>query len=372
MVGVRTVVVSDLHLSTASEADLLRHAEPRAVLAEHVRGADHVVLLGDSIELREAPLATALAGAEPFFRELGDAVGDARVTIVPGNHDHRLAASLIEARRLEGDGGSLPVDGEMQAPATGPLALLAGWLGRAELRLAYPGIWLRPDVYATHGHYMDLHVTVPTLERLAVGLAERVIGGLPDNARTPDDYEAALSPVYSLAYNLAQGSGRSRRLTGGDASVSFWSQASPNGRRPPLRMRAMTDVAIPAAVALLNLAGLGPLEPDISGPALRRSALKSIGTVCRHLSIDARHVIFGHTHRSGPWPGDDESEWTLPNGGRLTNTGSWVHQPAFLRPPPDRGPYWPGACVTVEDDGPPRLERLLDAVPSALELATGT
>ena len=31
--------------------------------------------------------------------------------------------------------------------------------------LAYPGVWLRPDVYATHGHYVDLHITVPSFER---------------------------------------------------------------------------------------------------------------------------------------------------------------------------------------------------------------
>jgi hypothetical protein len=32
------------------------------------------------------------------------------------------------------------------------------------------------------------------------------------------------------------------------------------------------------------------------------------------LGIDAGHVVFGHTHRSGPHPGDED--WDLPGGSR--------------------------------------------------------
>ena len=28
------------------------------------------------------------------------------------------------------------------------------------VQLAYPGVWLRDDVYATHGHYLDCHSEV--------------------------------------------------------------------------------------------------------------------------------------------------------------------------------------------------------------------
>ena len=79
----------------------------------------------------------------------------------------------------------------------------------------------------------------------------------------------------------------------------------------------------------------------------------------RRLGVGAPHVIFGHTHRSGPWPADDPSEWTTPHGTRIHNTGSWVYQPHFLSEEPNASPYWPGTAVLVEDDGPPRLIRLL-------------
>jgi predicted phosphodiesterase len=370
MVRVRTVVISDLHLSTASGGDLLRHRAARAALTRHAAGADHVVLLGDVIELREGPLDQAIAATEPFFRDLAEAIGDARVTIVAGNHDNRLAAPVTAAAR-NGRPAPLEVDATASIPAAGPLARIAGWLRPAQLDLSYPGVWLREDVYATHGHYMDCHVTVPTFERLAVAVTERAIGGLPDGPRTPGDYESALRPLYSLSHTFAQaaGVGGLRRRLGGGVSAGLWEQLGSDGARretAALAVRALGGV-LPAAVAGLNRAGLGPFQPDISGEALRRSGLIAMATVVKRLGIDARHVIFGHTHRSGPWPTDDASEWLLTGGGHLLNTGSWVHAPGFLGSQPRESPYWPGTCVTLEDDGPPQLERLLDELP-----ATGT
>ena len=32
-----------------------------------------------------------------------------------------------------------------------------------------PGLWPADGVYATHGHYLDRHLTVPSFERLAAG-----------------------------------------------------------------------------------------------------------------------------------------------------------------------------------------------------------
>jgi hypothetical protein len=70
-------------------------------------------------------------------------------------------------------------------------------------------------------------------------------------------------------------------------------------------------------------------------------------------------VLFGHTHRSGPWPADDPSEWTTAAGTRIVNTGSWVYQPHFLGAESNSSPYWPGSAVLVDADGAPRLMRLL-------------
>jgi hypothetical protein len=43
----------------------------------------------------------------------------------------------------------------------------------------------------------------------------------------------------------------------------------------------------------------------------------------------------------------------------LVNTGSWTYASIFLTAKPGESPYWPGACVLVDDDGPPTVKRLL-------------
>jgi hypothetical protein len=110
---------------------------------------------------------------------------------------------------------------------------------------------------------------------------------------------------------------------------------------------------------VINALGLGPVDRDLSGAALRRGGLRGIHEVLRRLGVTAPHVVFGHTHRSGPWPADDLGEWTTPAGTRILNTGSWVYQPHFLSAEPNASPYWPGTAVVVEDAGPPQLIRLL-------------
>ena len=49
----------------------------QATLLEEIGGADRVVLLGDTVEMRDLPLGTALEATRPFFEELGDAVAGA-------------------------------------------------------------------------------------------------------------------------------------------------------------------------------------------------------------------------------------------------------------------------------------------------------
>jgi hypothetical protein len=90
-----------------------------------------------------------------------------------------------------------------------------------------------------------------------------------------------------------------------------------------------------------------------------------LGEVAERLGLGDAHVVFGHTHRSGPLPGDDAGEWNRPGtpdgrpGARLINTGSWTYDSIFLTRKPGESPYWPGNCVLVEDSGPPVLKRLL-------------
>src|SRR5580700_6202806 len=100
----RTLIVSDLHLGSTSNSDLLRRAELRAPLLEAVAEVERVVLLGDVLELRHGPLRDAMAAARPFFEELGHALagrtaaGAGELVIVAGNHDHALVEPWLAQR----------------------------------------------------------------------------------------------------------------------------------------------------------------------------------------------------------------------------------------------------------------------------------
>ena len=348
-----TLVLSDLHLGTRSGGDLLRRAPVRARLLERLDGARRVVLLGDTVELRHGPMAGALRAALPLFDELGAALGpDGEIVVVPGNHDHRLLAGWHERRRVVGR--ALELEHRIDPDAGEPAALLARWAAPARVTLAYPGLWLRPDVYATHGHWLDRHVTLPTIERLAIGAAGRLTGPPPARAR-PDDYEAALAPLYALAHELAQrrnGSGAAGRDGRAGRRVRRL-LAMGRGDRPP-RIAALGP-ALPAVVAALNALGLGPLSADVAAGDLCPAALRAMREVCARLGLEARHVVFGHMHRAGPRSGDDPGPWTTPRGTRLVCAGSWVEEPALARV----AGYRPGTAVRVEADGAPRVGAIL-------------
>lgn len=360
----RTLLASDLHLGARTGADLVRRPEFAELIVHEAEKADQVVLLGDVLELRDRPLARVLEIAAPFFEALGEAVGDGRIVVVPGNHDHQLLWPWLERRRLR---GAAPLELEQVAKANaGALGSLARRTGNAEVVLAYPGIWVRGDVYATHGHYLDAHLTVPTFERLGVGVVERISGGPPEGRRRPDDYESVQAPLYSFLYGLAQGSSRTRRVAGSNASARVWHAVhGRDGRPPSLAGRMAGRVAVPGVVSLLNRIGIGPLRPDLSGGEIGRAGVRAMAAVVRNLGIGAAHVIFGHTHRSGPREGlraprAAEPSWEVPGGPRLVNVGSWVYAPGILGHDSSDSQFWPGTVGVVEDEGEPALLGLLD------------
>jgi len=338
---------------------VLRRADPRSALIEAVAGCERLVLLGDMLELRHGPLREALEVAEPVLRALGEALGPGgEVVIVPGNHDHRLLRGWLERRAGDPTAPMLGLDAAVDWREHEPLAAIAAWLGPAEVRAAYPGTWIRDDVYATHGHYGDRHTTLPILERLGAGVMARVVRDPDGGPARAEDYEATLAPMYAWIDAVAQGGGmRGRR--GGGLQVRAWSLLQrPRGRRG-VRGTGVA-VAFPALVAVFNRAGLGPLRADVSGAELRRSGLRAFAEVLARLDVRAAHVIFGHTHRAGPLPGDDESEWTASAGVSMINIGSWVNEKGFLTDSQRESPYRPGFCAVVTDEGPPQLINLLD------------
>lgn len=355
----RTLVVSDLHLGAAFAIDVLRRPLPRERLAAELAEADRLVLLGDLLELRELPLQRVLEAALPLFDLLGE-VFDGEVVVVPGNHDHALAGPLLEARRSRSRPAPLGLEERVKAGRSGPIAQIARRMPRCEVSLAYPGVWLRDDVYATHGHYLDVHMTVPRAEVLALAFIQRVVGGLPGGGRTPDDYELMLAPLYAFTYQLAQATAPGRAAFGTDLSARVWKQL--NRRRPTFRARALGGVAIPLAVRGLNRAGLGPFTGNLSPRSLRAAGLLAMAEVIERLGIEADWVIHGHTHRGGPLPEDDPSGWMAGAKTRIVNSGNWIYEPSLVGPVPGRSPYSPGGCVVVRDQGPPEVRRLLQDV----------
>ncbi len=338
---------------------MLRRPEPRAALIAALAGCERLVLLGDILELRHGPMRNALAVAEPVLRELDGALEPgAEVVIVPGNHDHRLLRGWLERRAGEAAPPALGLEGAVDWREQEPLATLAGWFERATVRASYPGVWLREDVYATHGHYGDLHTTVPMIERLGAGLMVRVGPARDGPPSRAEDYEAVLAPMYAWIDTVAQNRGP-RGRGGGGLQVRAWRSLQGSGRPRTLR-GAGVALGFPVTVAALNRAGFGPFSADVSGAELRRAGLRAFAEVLGRLGVSAGHVISGHTHRAGPLPGDERSEWTAAEAAATVNSGSWVNERFLLGDSPGESPYRPGFCVVVEDDGPPRLINLLD------------
>ena len=303
----------------------------------------------------------ALGAAEGFCADLAGALSPgAQVTIVPGNHDHHLLEPWRERRARKGPPEPLGLQSAVDWCAGEPLASIARQLSPVQPEVFYPGVWLRPDMYAMHGHYSDRHATVPMLERLGAGVMAKIVREAAAGPRRAEDYEATLAPLYAWMYAIAQiGDEPSSAARPHSASAQAWRALSGRRGRLSLRRRLLA-LGFPVAIAALNRAGIGPLRADLSSVALRRGRLSAIGEVLDRLQVDAGYVIFGHTHRAGPLPGDDQSEWRTAAGAQLLNTGCWMHEAAFLGAEPASSPYRAGFCVLIETEQAPRLINLLD------------
>lgn len=379
-----TLVVSDLHLGGSSGAAVLERPAARKALFDVLGDVERLVLLGDVLELRHGPRREALARARPFFEELGKAFAGREVVVLAGNHDHALAETWLRDREASRGAPPLGLEHRFEAEqASSMVAAMAKWAAPARVNAAYPGLWLRDDVYATHGHQLDCHLSVPTMECLGIGMTARALRRSVSDFATPADYEAVTAPVYAWIDAVARQAPTGAALNG-ESTVRMWralggDRDSTNGQErgdavgssgiaglaalgPALRRRAIAG-AFPIAVAALNRTGLGTFKADISAPELRRAGLRAMTEVAARLGLGDAHVIFGHTHRGGPLKRDDQSEWrggSDCNGARLMNTGCWTFDAYFLRGGPGESPYWPGGAVLVQEDGPPRVIRLLD------------
>jgi len=358
-------MISDLHLGAGARADILRREPIRRRLIEATADVDRLVLLGDIVELRDLPLGVTLEAARPFFEDIGRAFAGREVVLVPGNHDHRLLGPWLERSRGEERPAELDEHVDEPHPA---VRSIEGWLGEAKLSVRYPGLWVRDDVYATHGHYLDSHVTIPTIERLSVATVDR-LGGVPTGKRTtPHDYEEVHAPVYDLIFNLAQGG---RSVAGGRGgrppAMRVWELiGGASGRARTMRGRLLGSAVIPAALRGMERAGFGNFGRDFSTGEIGRAGVEAMHVVVDRLGIEAEHVIFGHIHRRGALPLDSGRRASDPvwgrNGTTLHNTGSWMYVEGLLGRAVPQSPFWPGSMVVVGETGAPELVELLTDV----------
>ena len=313
-----------------------------------------------------APAREALAVARPVLADIAAALAPGTpVIIVPGNHDHALIDPWLVGRGRRGAPEPLGLAEAVSPRKASPLAAaIERAMAPASVELSYPGVWLRDDVWATHGHYLDVHATLPTFERLAAGVMSRLVGPVPQPRATPDDYERVLAPVYAWIDAAAERAAPGRAAAGSGSAVQAYRLLSGGGRRP-MAARAVAGL-FPLAILGINRLGLGPVSADLRGPELRRSALRGMGEAVMRLGVPARHVIFGHSHRAGPLPGDDVAEWHVPGGPQLVQRRLLDVRDALpRRSRPARQPLLAGRAHRGRRRGPPRLERLLETVPAA-------
>lgn len=332
--GVRTLVISDLHLGSRIGRDVLRHRPVLERLCMAVAEADRLVLLGDTIEMLEGRPRGALADAEPVLRALGAAIGaGGEVLLLAGNHDHALVRPWVHAQ--ERAGRHLSRSARVPVSSSPELRAIAGWLQPASLEVRYPGAELGDRIWAHHGHYLDRHL---------VGRID------PSGSSRPEHYERALGATAT-------------RITGGLAAAMPPAVGEAVDRMARLAAKSAV-LARPIVAQMPGAAWLAPLSAGALGYQFRRSGLPAMAAVADHLGVPAGDVIFGHVHRAGPRADDDAGEWAR-SGRRLWNTGCWVYEPLLLAGAEPPHPYWPGGALWIED-GEIRSVGLLDELDPAL------
>lgn len=329
-----TLVISDLHLGARLQHGVLTRPEPLERLLAAVDGIERLVLLGDTVELMEGRPQQAMEIAEPVLRALGSRLGpDREAIVVPGNHDVSLVRAWVRARS-----GELHPDTTIAHDASPALTRMISWLAPARVRVHYPGVWLSDRMWATHGHYLDRHL----LPESAFGIARGLLGRLPRRGAMPIDYEHARRP--SLA-RLNRWLPRPFAALLDDAAEIVRASTMPRVPRRLLHRR------------------ISPLTAMLLGAQMRRASIPALARVVHRLGVDADWVIFGHVHRLGPLPGDDQRQWRGPGGApRIVNTGSWLYEPLLVHHATPPHPYWPGGAVLLEPGADPRAVGLLDDV----------
>ena len=261
-----------------------------------------------------------------------------------GNHDHGLVAGWIDGRLLTEPSGLPRARAAHRAARRRPArrAPRRAAPRRRGVEFAYPGVWLRDDVFAIHGHYSDLHThrarrssgSPPGAMARWVGRAARATAPRPTTTRRRSRRCTRGCTRSRSAPTHARRQRRARRV-GARLGRAGRPRAAGGGRcaRPLLARR----LRAPRSRRSTRSAS-GRSSADLSGAgAAARQPARHRARCCAGSACDAPHVLCGHSHRSGPVAGrrprrvDDRAP-----AARIVNTGSWVYQPHFLSDAPER------------------------------------
>ncbi|MEO6858125.1 MAG: metallophosphoesterase [Solirubrobacteraceae bacterium] len=323
----RTLVISDLHLGNRTERDVLRRAEPRERLLDALEGIERLVLLGDVAELVTRHPERSMTVAEPVLRAIGERLGEGKeVLMVPGNHDWPLLGGWSADQ-----GPGLGLDALVAPDASANLARIVSWLGPARVRVHYPGVWLDPDTYVTHGHYLD-DLLVP---HAPIGF--RLSWRRHEDSTPADPWLYEQRHIERLHHISTR----------------------PPRRGPGALFSHVLNPLVPQMLRWARRSSLTAAGVDFQ---MRRMAAPALRTVLARLEVPAKRVIFAHVHRLGPMGRDGPRPWSDGHGPQLFNTGSWMYERLLLegiRPP---HPYWPGGAILLEPGSDPRPLNLLDGL----------
>ena len=158
-------------------------------------------------------------------------------------------------------------------------------------------------------------MAVPSFERMSARVVERWVRRGDGAAGPVEAYEGSLAPIYALLYTIAQTAPEKGRNLVSGASGRAWRVLVGDGGRRPLGHIALGTFGFPAAIWTLNRLGLGPLQSELSGVALRRAGLRRDGRGRSAASTRRRRMSSSATPTAaGPWPA--RRPWRVGGAGR--------------------------------------------------------
>ena len=274
--------------------------------------------------------------------------------MLAGNHDHGLVAGWIDARLQSEPSGFLGLSEPVEPAEAGPLARAARRARRGRRGCGSPIPASGCATTSTRSTATTSTCTRPCRRSSGwpPGAMARWVVRLPEEGARPDDYEAALAPIYAFLHQLTQRSDHAAISAGRGRVGARLGRAGGRGPRAASGPRG-------GARHGLRRGGGGAqrarARPGRSRPVRRRrcAAAACAGSArCCAGSASPRRTCCSAT-RTAPGRGRAtiRASGRRPPARASSTPGSWVYQPHFLSAEPNASPYWPGTAVLVEDDG---------------------